>query len=399
MIAEFLLVLAMTDSAHVAAVVPDMAFDADSQEQTLYTQGTAALDKRDWETAEKAFSQAVSLKGERADAALYWRAYALHKMGRREAALQSLAALKSTYPRSRWLKDAVALDLEIRQASGQAPVVDTTDSDELRLMALGGLMNADPDRALPLIKQLLAGSPNDAVRDRAMFVLAQSGSPEARGVLLQMARGDGNPESQATAVRYLGLFGGTESRQALLDIYSSSTNPQARKAVLNALMLAGARDQLAVIARKETTPELRHEAINQLGVSGARAELEQLYQENKAPEVRSAVINALFISGAVDQLTALATKEPDMELRRDAVQRLGLMGMHTAPTLKTIYASERDPGVKGAVLQAFFVQNNAPALIEIARQEQDQARKKDAVRLLSLMHSKEAADFMMELLK
>jgi tetratricopeptide (TPR) repeat protein len=399
MIAEITLILAMAHAGHTPALVPDAIDEVQSQEATLYAQGTAALDKRDWDTAAKTFAQAATLKGDRADAALYWRAYALHKSGRRDEALQSIAALKSAYPRSRWIKDATALDLEIRQASGQAPSVDAGASDDLKLMALGGLMNADPARALPLIKQMLAKSPTDAVRDRAMFVLAQSGSPEARQVLMQMAKGDADAETQAAAVRYLGLFGGDDSRQALLDIYTTSSNPQARKAVLNALMVSGAREQLTAIARKETAPELRAEAINLLGVSGARTELEQLYQQEKSPEARRAVINALFVSGAVDQMTVLATKETDLELRREAVQRLGLMGAGTAPTLKAIYTNERDPGVKGAVLHAFFVQGNAAALVEIARKEQDPGRKKDAVQLLSLMQSKEATDYMLELLK
>jgi hypothetical protein len=399
MIAELTLILALADAAHASAVIPDATGEMQSQEGTLYARGTAALDKRDWDTAESTFAQAATLKGERADAALYWRAYALHKSGRREDALQAIAALKSSYPRSRWMKDAAALDLEIRQASGQAPSVDAAGSDDLKLMALGGLMNADPARALPIIKQMLARSPTETVRDRAMFVLAQSGSPEAREVLLQMAKGEAGPETQVAAVRYLGLFGGKDSRQSLVDIYSATQNPQARKAVLTALMVAGAREQLAVIARTETSPELRREAINQLGVSGARSELEQLYQQDKTPEGRRAVINALFVSGAVDQMTALATKESDMELRREAVQRLGLMGKETAPTLKSIYASERDPRVKGAVVHAFFVQGNAAALVEIARQEQDPERKKEAVQMLSLMHSKEATDYMLELLK
>ena len=117
-----------------------------------------------------------------------------------------------------------------------------------------------------------------------MFVLAQSGSPEAREVLMQMARGGADVETQATAVRYLGLFGGKDSRQSLVDIYSATQNAQTRKAVLTALMVAGAREQLATIARTETAPELRREAITQLGVSGARAELEQLYQQDKSPE-------------------------------------------------------------------------------------------------------------------
>ena len=51
------------------------------------------------------------------------------------------------------------------------------------------------------------------------------------------------------------------------------------------------------------------------------------------------------------------------------------------------------------MLHAFFVQGNATALIEIARQEQDPERKKEAVQMLSLMQSKEATDYMLELLK
>jgi HEAT repeat protein len=371
-----------------------------SQEQALYTQGTAALDAARWDQAAQAFAQVAALKGERADAALYWRAYALNKVGRKDAALEALSALKSGYPKSRWLKDARALDLEIRQASGQTPrVAADAGDDDLKLMALGGLMNADPARAMPLITQMLSGNPSPKVRDRALFVLAQSGSPEARQALVGMARNNANPDMQATAVHYLGLFGGQDSRQALVDIYSSSQNVDVRKSVLQGLMLAGDRARLAEIARKEPTPDLRRDAIQQLGVAGGRDELAQLYQQEKDPDVREAIVNGLFVSGAVDQMTALATKETDPELRRSAIQHLGLMGMKTEPTLKSLYASARDEETRKAVLNAFFVQNNAPALVEIARREQDPGRKKEIVGLLSVMHSKEAADYMMELLK
>jgi HEAT repeat protein len=399
MTAIFLLLLA--GAAHAAPPTTDrsMADQAASREQALYTKGTAALDGRDWDTAARAFADVVALKGERADAALYWRAYALHKSGRRDLALQSLATLGTTYPQSRWLKDARALDLEIRQASGQPAAPETADTDDLKLMALGGLMQADPARAIPIIKQLLAGAPNEKVKERALFVLAQSGTPEARQLLLQLARGDQDPDLQAAAVRYLGLFGGDESRAALVGIYGSSANVQARKAVLHALMLAGDRQQLAAVARKETSPELRREAIQQLGILGARGELQQMYQQDATSEVRRAVIDALFVSGAVDEITTLATKEPDADLRREAVQRLGLMGTKTAPTLKAIYASARDAETKRAVVHAFFVQGNATALVEIARQEQDPSVKKDVVQMLSLMRSKEATDYMLELLK
>ena len=50
--------------------------------------------------------------------ALYWKAYALNKLGRREEALAALAQLRKAYANSRWQDDAKALEIEVRQASG-----------------------------------------------------------------------------------------------------------------------------------------------------------------------------------------------------------------------------------------------------------------------------------------
>ena len=86
-------------------------------------------------------------------------------------------------------------------------------------------------------------------------------------------------------------------------------------------------------------------------------------------------------------------------MRVEAIQRLGLMGDDTAPMLKSIYTSDKDANVRRAVLNGFFVQGNAKALIEIAKQESDPALKREAVQKLSVMGSKEATDYMLELLK
>ena len=51
------------------------------------------------------------------------------------------------------------------------------------------------------------------------------------------------------------------------------------------------------------------------------------------------------------------------------------------------------------MLNALFIQGNAKALIEIAKQETDPSLKREAVQKLSIMGSKEATDYMMELLK
>jgi len=377
-----------------------LAEDPQAVEQTIYARGTAALDRGEFDAAAKAFAEVAALKGERADGALYWSAYAQNKRGRRDDALQAIASLKSGYPKSRWLRDARALEAEIRQASGQAAVPEGNGDEDLKLMALGGLMNADPDRALPLVEQLLATSQSDKVRDRALFVLAQSGSPKAREVLVRIARTGPDEDTQTRAIRYLGLFGGPESRQALVEIYKSSQNAAARKAVLHGFMVAGDRARLLDVARTETSPELKREAIHLIGVSGGRDELWQLYQQETSVEAKDAIINALFVGGGADRLAELAQKEADPRLRREAIQKLGLTGgPKSAAMLKQMYGTEKDRDIKRTILNAFFIQGNAATLVEIARAEQDPGLKREAVQKLSLMQSKEAADYMMELLK
>ena len=135
-----------------APLVVAMAGLAQTAEQAVYDRGTAALDRGEFDAAATAFAEAAALKGERADGALYWSAYAHNKRGRRDEALQAIAALRRGYPKSRWLRDARALEVEIRQAAGQAALPGLNGDDELKLMALGGLMQADPERALPLVE-------------------------------------------------------------------------------------------------------------------------------------------------------------------------------------------------------------------------------------------------------
>src|SRR4029079_9110558 len=192
---------------------------------------------------------------------------------------KTLAALKAGYPQSRWLRDARALELEIHQATdalsalstvGKTPASSATENDELKLLALSGLMQADPQRALPLLKQMLeGGGASQKVRERAMFVLAQSGSREARQTLVAIAKGTSNPELQVEAIRYLGLFGGEEGRKVLGDVFASSKDLDVGRAVLQAYMVSGDRAHLLEVARTTTHPELRRQAFQMLGASGA----------------------------------------------------------------------------------------------------------------------------------
>jgi tetratricopeptide (TPR) repeat protein len=371
-----------------------------SDEDRAYQKGQAAIDGRRWDEAVQAFSASAAENGPRADGALYWKAYALNKLGRREEALATLAELRKSYASSRWLDDAKALELEVRQASGEKVNPNAEPDEELKLMALNGLMNGgDPERALPMLEKFLQGSQPPKLKEKALFVLAQSDSPKAHQILGQIARGGSNPDLQMKALNYLGIMGSRENRQILADIYGSSGDTNVKRAILHSFMVSGDRDHLLQAARSEKNADLRMEAIHQLGISGGQSELWQLYQVEPSIDVKEHILHSMFVGGNSDKLIEVARNEKEIRLRKAAIHSLGIMGEQTGPALLSMYATEKDSGLRGDIVNALFVQGNAKALVDLARKETNPETKKMIVSKIAVMGSKEGTDYLMELLK
>lgn len=396
--------------------------------EELYDDGHECLDEEDYSCAVQKFTLLVQMNGPQTDAALYWLAYAQNKQGKRDVALSTIAQLKKSFPQSRWNKDAAALEIEVRQSSGVKTNPEAVNDEDLKLLALQGLMNSDLQKALPLVEKILNGSASPKVKAKALFVLAQSGTPQAMDVLGKVALGQSNPELQRKAVEYLGMFGGTSggveggveggvsggvqggvggpkhggrnAAQILADVYSSSNDTSVKRAVLKSYMLAGDKQSLFNAAKIERNDELKREAIKQLGLVGGESELEQLYRMETSTEVRREILQAFFLAGDSKRLVQAAEGEKDPELRRAAIKNLGLVGGDEASSaLATIYAKESDHSLKEEVLNAYFLQANSKALVAIARSERDPALRKQAVEKLSLIADKTATDYLMELLQ
>jgi len=370
------------------------------QETRIYNEARAAIDKAQWDRAIERYTQVVEMKGSRADAALYWKAFAQDRQGMRAEALTTIAALGRDYPQSRYLQQAKVLEAEIRQKAGQPVRPQDQSDDDLKLMALNALQHTAPEQAVPMLEKLLQGTASPRVKERALFVLAQSNSPQAREMLKGVAKGTSIPELQGRAITYLAQHGGAESRAVLAEVYGSTADVGVRRSILRAYMISGDRERLLSAAQSEQNPELRTEAVRQLGTMNAHAELAQLYARESAVEVKKQIIRAMFVGGNASRMIELAKTEPNPDLRREAIRNLGLMGSKgPADALVEIYGSERDAEVKRAVVHALGAQGNAPALVAIARKEQDAAMRAEVVRRLSVMgNNKVATDYMLEIL-
>jgi len=279
---------------------------------------------------------------DRVDAAMYWKAYTQIKLQSTADALTTLQDLQKKYSESRWIKDAKALELEARQASGQGVSPEAQNSEELKLLALRGLMNTDPDRALPMVQQLMTGNSSVTVKENALFVLSQSQSPRARDIIVETARNGSNPDVQLRAVRYLGMMRATDNRQVLGDIYKGTNDSAIKRSVIQAYSSAGAADALNDLARSEKDPALKRTIVHTLG-------------------------------------SMSRTRTGDM--------------------LKSLYASDSNTETRKDIINALGQQRHDTALIELARAEKDPALKKQIVTYLSTMKTKEATDYMIELLK
>jgi HEAT repeat protein len=236
--------------------------------EALYDQARNAIENSDFDRALRELDQVIGQTNGRADAAMYWKAYSQSRLALSKEALETIKEMAKQFAASPWVKDAKALELEIRQAAGQPISAELQNDEELKLLALRGVMQTDPDKGLPIIEKMLAGGAAPRVRDRALFVLSQSRSPKARDIMVTTAKNNANPELQLRAIRYLG-FMGNDDRDLLPGIYRTSTDASVKRAVMNTLFMQRNAKGLVDLARSEKDTQMKKEIVSKLSVMKA----------------------------------------------------------------------------------------------------------------------------------
>ena len=230
----------------------------------LYAQGTAALDTARYEKALQAFAEAAALKGSKADSALYWKAFSEYKAQALQAALESLREIRESFPNSRWLEHARALEFEVRHASGEPVSPAATPDEELKLLALNSLLHTDSEQALPMLEKMIRSQQSPRLKKRALFVVSQSRSPRARDILTSVAKSPSDPDLQIEALQYLQVFGGAEDQTLLSGLYATSADKDVKLRVIEMMFAQGDAKSLVDMARKETDSALRKRIVERL---------------------------------------------------------------------------------------------------------------------------------------
>lgn len=364
-----------------------------------YLTGKRAIDNGDCERAVKYFDRVIEAKVNNVEGAYYFKGYCLNKLGKRDEALAALAEIGKQFPQSKWLNDANALSVEIRQPSPDS----VGANEDLKLLALNSLMNSDPERAVPLVDKVIADPKNPVqLKRRALFVLAQAQgrNEKARELMGKYAKSAPNPDIQYAAVTYLGQDRNKANRQVLVEVYGSTNDLAIKRNVIKSLGDSRDSEHLLALVRSEGNIDLRREAIRGLGNAQASGELSQLYASESNPELKEWILRSLASSGSIDRLLEVAKNERDLKLRSAAIGYLGNTKREkSADLLAGLYANETDKNLKLVLMRALANQNSGKQLVDIAKSEKDPELKLEVVKRLSNMrNNKEAQDYMMELL-
>jgi|SRR5688572_2014013 len=256
-----------------------------------------------------------------------------------------------------------------------------TGDEELAIAALEGLMAQPSDRALPILKKVLAGQQPKLVKQRALFVLGQMDSPEAREILAQTAR-SADADLRDEAIRSIGIGGDPKSLDALKQVYDAGDG-DVKDAVLQAWMIADHKEAVYQAALNARTEEEASSAIRTLGVMGATDELRKLGDK---PNAARGLLDAYAMSGDLASLRKIADGSGERSMRIEAIRKIGLVDGDAARiALRDIYSRSTDAEVKQAAMQGMLIADDEQGLLALYRASKDSEEKRALLRTLSTM--------------
>lgn len=267
--------------------------------------------------------------------------------------------------------------VEPKRASQRAP----DEHEALALAAMEGLMQQSPERALPIIKKVLAGSLTTLVKKRALFVLSQIDSPEAEQILLQTSR---SPDAalRSEAIRSIGIGGHDKSLAALQEVYNAG-DADVKSQVLQAWMIAGREQEVYQVALNAKSEDEAGDAIHMLSVMGAVEELRKL---GERPNASNKLVEAYAISGDLQSLRKIAASNADLSVRTEAVRKIGIISDDAARgALREIYSRSADEKIKDAALEGMLIAGDEQGVLALYKGAATTDEKRILLRTLTMM--------------
>jgi len=465
------------DLADVADVdTDDPDFEQETQQadvaDSVYRAARQALNGNDYQRAAELFR---SIRGRYSRStyvpnSYYWEAFALYRSGGDDnlrAARSALETQADRYPKATTSRDARVLLRRIQgelarrgdsdaaedvsrdaEAVAPAPVIAATpgtpptvmapvgpttviaapsgrrgrrsascddDDDDMRIAALNAVLQMDPDRAVPLLKSVLARRDEGAtcMRRKAVFLVSQKRTDETARILLDAVRNDPDQEVREQAVFWLSQVPGDET-VAVLDsiLQDPKADPQIQEKAIFALSQLKSPRAAAILRayaeRRDRPSDLREKAIFWLGQrrSPENAQfLKDFYRKLENDDLKERVIFSLSQMGGADNYRwmmdiALDPKE-NVELRKKALFWAGQGNSVDMTDLVKLYDSMNDREMKETLIWLYSQRREDAALdklFQIGKTDPDRELRKKAIFWIGQSRSPRAAQYLQDLI-
>jgi HEAT repeat protein len=374
----------------------------DGPSTKAFREGRDQIEAGNWQQAAEKFQTFVKEypKDKDVDAALYWVAYAEKKQDKKDEAAQYLTRLVREYPRSRWNREAQAMMIEI----GRKPELETlliqikTDDDncEMKILALQSLFQADEDRAINFVGEVLKSNTPQCLglKRAAITMLGPRGGARAVPILLEVARSNSDVMLRQIAIKQLGTQNTDAVTDELARIYDADHTKGIRIQILRAFADTHSpkgETRLVEAARGADDIEVRQYAIKFLGQKKGDASLDEIiriFDTDPSPVIRMQTLHALAQRDdpkAHAKLLDIARHGATPEIRVEAIRLLGGRGGAAYPELLQLYTSESDIRIKEGLLRTYGSMDDERAtakLYEVARSAEPLPLRMSAIRQL-----------------
>jgi TolA-binding protein len=288
------------------------------------------------------------------------------------------------------------------------------DEDDVRMAALQGMLNMDAERAVPILKTVLArrDEGSTCLRRQAIFLLSQKRSSETSSILLNAARSDPDREVRGNAVFWLSQVPGEETAIALDSILRAEGDPEIQEKAIFALSqhrsARAAATLRAYAGRRDAPRNLREQAIFWIGQQ-RRAEnaqfLKDLYKTIEDDDLKDKIIFALSQMGGSENYRwmmdiALDQRE-NIERRKNALFWAGQGKSVDIADLVRLYDSMQDRQMKEQLIFVYSQRREAAALdklFAIAKNDPDRELRKNAIFWIGQSRDPRAAQFLSDLI-
>ena len=292
---------------------------------------------------------------------------------------------------------------------------DEDDESDMRIAALNALMQMDSDRAMPILKQVLArrDACSEVLRRKAVFLVAQKQTSESADLLINVARNDPDPEVRQQAVFWLSEVRSDRAIAALDSLLRESKDPELQEKAIFAISntnTARGGEILRKFAESSAPEELRSKAVFWLGQSTRSnpenaAFLRGLFDRTTSEEIQGAIVQAIA-EGSSDENTrwllseVLNTKQ-SVETRKKALFWAGQQRRFDVNLLLPLYEKLTDQDLKEHYIFVLAERRESSAtdkLIDIAKHDKNIEMRKKALFWLAQKNDPRVKQLLMEII-